>query len=264
MQHDCPELDKDTQIVRRRDMPDLQLQVKHVDKLGVIDKHIRECRQKLPARDAVTLTSLVTGFIEPSRTTMTTLWFSPYDEFGFADKDLRELASAQNETDKAYLEEAAREFEHITIKRLLKTYFSDSTIARPLPKANDLNADTNGETERRNQYISRIIRDIPKAHELKFLYENHCQTCDHVIQLADGTTYSEAHHIRPLGRDHDGPDSRDNILVLCPNHHTLCDYFAIRLNIDTLNVHSEHTLKPEYIAYHNKQHEIKLSLDHDL
>ena len=136
---------------------------------------------------------------------------------------------------------------------------NEDEAAGPSPKANDLNADTNGETERRDQYISRIIRDIPKARELKVLYENHCQICDHVIQLVDGQTYSEAHHIRPLGRDHDGPDSRDNILVLCPNHHTLCDYFAIRLNIDTLIVHSEHALNPEYIAYHNKQHEITLS-----
>ena len=126
-------------------------------------------------------------------------------------------------------------------------------------KASDLNTDTNGETERRYQYVSRIIRDIHKARDLKSLYEDHCQICDDVIQLANGSTYSEGHHIRPLGRDHDGPDSRDNILVLCPNHHALCDYFAIRLNIDMLNIHSEHAINPEYIAYHNKQHERQLS-----
>jgi len=47
------------------------------------------------------------------------------------------------------------------------------------------------------------------------------------------------HHIRPLGRPHDGPDEPENILVLCPNHHTDFDYG--RLTVDPKTYRVTHT-----------------------
>jgi hypothetical protein len=41
--------------------------------------------------------------------------------------------------------------------------------------------------------------------------------------VGSGVPYAEAAHIRPLGAPHDGPDSYENLICLCPNHHTLFD-----------------------------------------
>jgi hypothetical protein len=38
----------------------------------------------------------------------------------------------------------------------------------------------------------------------------------------------EAAHIRPLGAPHNGPDTLDNTLCLCPNHHVLFDHGGTR------------------------------------
>ena len=65
----------------------------------------------------------------------------------------------------------------------------------------------------------RILRDTELARKIKKLHKNECQLCGTTITLQDGTSYSEAHHICPLGTPHNGPDVAGNILVLCPNHH---------------------------------------------
>jgi hypothetical protein len=39
----------------------------------------------------------------------------------------------------------------------------------------------------------------------------------------------EAAHIRPLGAPHNGPDTWDNTLCLCPNHHVPFDHSGTRL-----------------------------------
>lgn len=47
-------------------------------------------------------------------------------------------------------------------------------------------------------------------------------------------TYSEVHHIRPLGSPHNDPDIANNIIILCPNCHVLCEYGAVHLHLDAL------------------------------
>ena len=97
----------------------------------------------------------------------------------------------------------------------------------------------------------RIIRDSTLARFLKQIHNHACQICGDTIQLPDGTRYSEAHHIQPLGSPHDGLDIAGNILVLCPNHHAMCDYGAITLSLKMLTQHDEHEIDPQYIHYHN-------------
>lgn len=74
-----------------------------------------------------------------------------------------------------------------------------------------------------------------------------------MLQLGDGRTYSEAHHIIPLGREHGGPDLADNIIVLCPNHHALCDYGAMRLEIAAIRQIPGHQIGQASVEYHNTQ-----------
>lgn len=99
--------------------------------------------------------------------------------------------------------------------------------------------------------VSRVVRTTALALRIKKLYEYRCQICDLRIELPDGSNYAEAHHIKPLGAPHDGPDSADNIVVLCPNHHAMCDLGAISLELSTLRSHRDHAISAEFVAYHN-------------
>jgi hypothetical protein len=107
------------------------------------------------------------------------------------------------------------------------------------------------ETSRVSVKTYRILRDTTLARNIKAIYRNRCQICGQTIELAGGETYSEAHHIKPLGEPHNGPDIPENILCVCPNHHVQLDYCAIKLDKNRLNIHQSHRLGDEYITYHN-------------
>ncbi|WP_145320244.1 HNH endonuclease [Paenibacillus xylanexedens] len=106
-------------------------------------------------------------------------------------------------------------------------------------------------TVREETAVYRILRDTYLARSLKQLHNNECQICGERIELSDQNFYSEAHHIKPLGKSHNGPDIAGNILVLCPNHHVQCDYGAIDLNINVLRTVKGHEISNEFIEYHN-------------
>lgn len=100
--------------------------------------------------------------------------------------------------------------------------------------------------------VSRIIRDTKLSKRVKELHGNKCQICGTQIPLLNGKHYSEAHHIKPLGGEHQGLDVQENIIVVCPNHHSMLDYGAIKLDIKNLTSHLGHEISKEYIEYHNE------------
>lgn len=97
----------------------------------------------------------------------------------------------------------------------------------------------------------RVLRDTSLARKLKSLYENKCQICGFTICLDDENTYSEAHHIIPLGQPHNGPDTSGNLIILCPNHHVMCDYGTIELSLELLYIKDGHNISQKSIDYHN-------------
>ena len=99
--------------------------------------------------------------------------------------------------------------------------------------------------------VYRILRDTSLARRLKNLHQDSCQVCGLALQLASGGTYSEAHHIKPLGSPHNGPDIAENILVLCPNHHVILDFGAKKLNLAELRMKPTHQVASEFVNYHN-------------
>ena len=113
---------------------------------------------------------------------------------------------------------------------------------------------------RREMWVSRIVRDSAQAAKIKALYKHRCQMCGTRLECPAGP-YSEAAHIRPLGAPHDGPDTEDNILCLCPNHHVLFDNGAISIADDLsligadqgdLTVRRGHNINRRHLAYHRE------------
>lgn len=117
-----------------------------------------------------------------------------------------------------------------------------------LPEASDL-----AEPPPRQEFTtSRVVRDTALAQRVKAMHGYRCQVCGEAIELPDGTLYAEGHHIRPLGRPHDGPDVEGNILCVCPNHHAELDFAARPINPSELRTAEGHAVGPEYVRYHNE------------
>ncbi|KGR73639.1 HNH endonuclease [Ureibacillus manganicus] len=95
-------------------------------------------------------------------------------------------------------------------------------------------------------------RDKKKVHELKELYDYKCQICNEQITLIDSLKYCEVHHIRPLGNNHNGPDETYNMVVVCPNHHTLFDLGVLTIDPEDsksiLHVDVNNTLNQQEIT----------------
>lgn len=122
----------------------------------------------------------------------------------------------------------------------------------PKPEETFLSSDIEP-PERIENSVYRILRDTPLARQLKELHNNKCQICSESVRISDSKSYSEAHHIKPLGGIHRGPDIKENIVVLCPSHHVQCDYGAIELSLDQLRSIPGHRISLEFIEYHNNR-----------
>ena len=107
-------------------------------------------------------------------------------------------------------------------------------------------------TERIKTTTYRILRDTFMASYIKDLHEYRCQVCGKTIELSNGKRYAEAHHIRPLGIPHNGPDVKGNILCLCPNHHVELDYGVLPITVSELICTKGHEIDPKYVDYHNQ------------
>jgi 5-methylcytosine-specific restriction protein A len=137
--------------------------------------------------------------------------------------------------------------------------FSDTELALLLPLGNNLvgqdDTPTTEQTLRKKRQIDAIQRNQTLVKEIKKLYKDTCQLCGERIQARPNRYYSEVHHIKPLGQPHNGPDHKSNVLCVCPNHHTLLDFFAIMLNTSEIIIKDGHHIDEAYIAYHNQRFE---------
>ena len=102
-------------------------------------------------------------------------------------------------------------------------------------------------TERHLVTTYRVLRDTALARRVKADLDHTCQICGNRIMLGDGSPYAEAHHVKPLGAPHNGPDHPGNIVCVCPNCHVKLDYGAISADPVKLS-----NVLPEFINYHNQ------------
>ncbi|MEU5052015.1 YDG/SRA domain-containing protein [Streptomyces sp. NPDC021096] len=134
----------------------------------------------------------------------------------------------------------------------------------------DLGEDAPG---RKTAITQRVVRSTAVANRVKQLHDHTCQICGTRIETPTGA-YSEAAHIRPLGRPHNGPDKTDNVLCLCPNHHVAFDFGMITIDeagkvIEhgseqhnyELRRHPQHEIRQEHLKYHRDHHETKRTAD---
>lgn len=129
-------------------------------------------------------------------------------------------------------------------RQRVKRFFS-ATQTSPTPVANDIS-----ESSRAEVHIYRVLRDTALAREIKAAQGYKCQLCGNDgIKLSDGELYAEAHHVKPLGAPHNGPDVGENIICVCPNCHVLLDFGSIRLKSTEL----KQDISDQYIKYHNEQ-----------
>lgn len=106
--------------------------------------------------------------------------------------------------------------------------------------------------EREDIVTSRIIRDTALSKKIKLLHAYECQLCGTALEMPAGKKYAECHHIKPLGKPHNGPDVIENMICLCPNHHAALDYGAIKLNGEKVRTTQDHTISEEFFNYHNE------------
>ncbi|WP_321280164.1 HNH endonuclease [Marinifilum fragile] len=109
----------------------------------------------------------------------------------------------------------------------------------------------NDEVVRKIRQVNTIQRDKKIVQEIKSLYDNTCQICGVGLKITSDIKYSEIHHIKPLGKPHNGPDILGNLICVCPNHHVMLDLGAIPLEIDRFKL-SKHEIDLEFIEYHNE------------
>lgn len=139
----------------------------------------------------------------------------------------------------------------------LRTESGDSLV--PGEVAHALVRDEDVPAPRRSSTVNRLVRNYEVAASVKRLYDNTCQICSTRLVTAAGP-YSEGAHIRPLGIPHNGPDTLENILCLCPNCHVLFDGHALSVEPDgtvlrlgqpfgKLTVATGHRLNPNHLAY---------------
>ncbi|MFG2905833.1 HNH endonuclease [Kitasatospora sp. NPDC048286] len=119
-----------------------------------------------------------------------------------------------------------------------------------------------GGTRRRETTSSSPVRNTAIVSRVKEFYGSRCQVCDTLLQYKR-KPYSEAAHIRGLGKPHYGPDELHNLLCLCANHHVLFDGLEIYIDADgvvrethgdrslgPLSRHPDHPIDEKYIDYH--------------
>jgi len=128
---------------------------------------------------------------------------------------------------------------------LIKLFFGQPQVL-DTPKATDINDPP--ETTRIETTVYRILRDTALSREVKIAQQFKCQLCAETIQFGDGSFYAEAHHVKPLGRPYNGPDTRDNIICVCPTCHVLLDYKIIRLDQSQIP-----NISTVYIDFHNNE-----------
>jgi hypothetical protein len=127
------------------------------------------------------------------------------------------------------------------------------TVKLSRSRPSSIAVDLSEPPKRMHAHVCRIIRDTRQSQWVKQQHNFECQICGTSIHLADGSKYAEAHHVKPLGSPHDGPDVTENIVCVCPNHHAELDYGVRTIEPHSLRLAPDHKIDSTFINYHNEK-----------
>ncbi|MEU7004743.1 YDG/SRA domain-containing protein [Nonomuraea sp. NPDC046570] len=127
---------------------------------------------------------------------------------------------------------------------------------------------------RREEIAPGVYADRLLATELKQVYNHACQVCGTVLEVPGGLRFAATVHIRGLEQPHLGPDSKANMLCLCPNHRDLFKYGAITIEDDFSVIDQtdgepigrlmlKHDIDRGHIQYHRQHHTLGHRRLHD-
>lgn len=116
----------------------------------------------------------------------------------------------------------------------------------------DFPLDDNNQAERKPRNIDSIVRNQNLVRKVKGIRDNTCQICESKLKIGPNSYYSEVHHIKPLGKPHNGPDTIGNMLCVCPNCHKKLDYGFILIEVELANL-PKHKIEKKFIQYHNNR-----------
>jgi hypothetical protein len=106
---------------------------------------------------------------------------------------------------------------------------------------------------------SRIDRDSLLVKTIKNFAEHICQVCGRkLINLKNNQPYSEVHHIKPLA--HDGSDTIDNVINLCPLCHRLFHLGAVGIDSEQ-NIVKSTKIEENFLQTLRKNENHNISLD---
>jgi len=89
--------------------------------------------------------------------------------------------------------------------------------------------------ERSKSTTNRLKRNPKISENIKEIYAYSCQVCGVFLQAPSGPIAIGA-HIMPLGQPHNGPDVKENLLCLCPNHHDQFDALGFSIEPNSLKI----------------------------
>jgi HNH endonuclease len=84
----------------------------------------------------------------------------------------------------------------------------------------------------RKSIVESLQRNRTLVEKLKKLYKGKCQYCDFTFKQSNGRPYCEAAHLKPMALREANIDVKDNLFILCPNHHKMLDYGGLRIEFD--------------------------------
>ncbi|NDV28155.1 hypothetical protein FMR86_16015 [Desulfovibrio sp. JC010] len=126
-----------------------------------------------------------------------------------------------------------------------------------------------GSVGRRISQVNAQARNQQIVSALKHQYHDKCMFCGIQLKVSEGTYYSEAAHIKPLGEHANGPDNNSNMIILCPNHHKQFDHGVLWLEgsknnyriksaikndpLDGKTLKLLHTICNNHVKYHREE-----------
>ena len=151
---------------------------------------------------------------------------------------------------------------------ICRFYLKRDSFEEVLSECNPNQFEKYMQTARREINTYEVIRDIKITEKIKLIYSNKCQICNIYLKKPFGAISIGA-HIKPLGWPHDGPDSLDNMLCLCPNHHDQFDAFSFYIDPNDFSVRGldgyegdiinidkkKHNINREFFEYHKREYE---------